>query len=190
MPLRRRPARALQLVPTDAIANIEAAIAEWGPMPSLVEEVERLRQLDPATPIDRPDAPPISQQQRRRALRDRRRDDQRHLGRRDNAAMRAALVAAGVRPNVCEACDADYLPCELDRRIPGDWEGEYTAANVHYLCLVCHRAKTKLERAIDGGYATAMHFERWLELAYPQPVFDALLYCEQWHAARLTEGVS
>lgn len=134
-------------------------------------------------------APP-QQQPRRRIWRQRRKDQQRHLGRRDNAALRAALRQTGVRWDVCEACGADYLPCELDRRIPGDWEGEYVVGNVHYLCLVCHRAKTKIERAISGNYELPAHVDRWRELAFPEPVDVALVYYEQWYAARIAEGVS
>ena len=80
-------------------------------------------------------------------------------------ALASKAVIGGRR--FCDVCWAK-MPCQLDRRIPGRWGGNYSIWNVHFLCFDCHSKKTSLEIRLTAAVDETVWAE-WFDLAYPLP---------------------
>ncbi len=82
----------------------------------------------------------------------------------------AVDIGAIGAPWYCDSCKHWVDGCQLDRRWPRRMGGDYSIANVHYLCANCHHKKNALECSL--GYDQSVH-DDWFNLAYPSPTPQA-----------------
>lgn len=100
------------------------------------------------------------------------------------------LLRLGHVADLCDACGAERVTCELDRRTPGWWGGGYVEVNCHYLCKSCHSKKSAVEyrwsRLIPDAFG-GDEFRRWHQLAFPpkRTSRDSLLYFQLCQDAQI-----
>lgn len=75
---------------------------------------------------------------------------------------------AEIDHTICNVCGVKSEYHQLDRRIPSWWNGEYTAANVHWLCIGCHQEKSRIENRFRHHDLT--HHDRWSDMAFSELV--------------------
>lgn len=86
------------------------------------------------------------------------------------ALMMMQIIGA---PFHCDCCKRFSDGCQLDRRVPGRFGGQYVTWNVHFLCSDCHLEKSALESTFGQS-------SRWFDLAFPNPTPGlAMVYCDR-----------
>jgi hypothetical protein len=82
----------------------------------------------------------------------------------------------------CDFCKAENVEVERDHRIPKARGGTNAQANLHLLCLVCHRRKSALEFPMGffPGSIDRNHAE-WHRIAFPEPLtLETAIYVTEW----------